>query len=233
MVGASLFALAGASYGDNTQLGADVRSFGNNEKLTYLSVSASQALCGCGDLWLQLDGTFSKRTTLPGNGFTIAHGGSDVELLASYFPKQYPIGLSLGVALPNTSSRSAETDITYRAAYYIVKRDGAQVSIDSYGVATVSPLFIVGMSGSYQLGATRFRASLGAPVRGNNSVSILSGQPNRVGLFSVGAEWKIGAIKGDCFSLAVTNQLGWTTGMAATPALGGNPGLSLAYTVKF
>ncbi|HLK14534.1 MAG TPA: hypothetical protein VKT78_06990 [Fimbriimonadaceae bacterium] len=225
--------LSGAAQANDIQAGADVRAFGNNERLSYLNLTAGTALCGCGDLWLNLNGCFSKRTTFSNAAATIAHGGSDVELLLGYRPKEYPFSLALGVAIPNTASRSNETDLTYRASYYLLKRDDAEFSIDSFGAATVSPLYIAGVSGSYRVGAVRLRASAGAPVQGNNSISLTTGLPNRVGLFSLGAEWKPGLLRGDAFTVWITNQLGWTTGMAATPALGGNPGIGISYTVKF
>jgi hypothetical protein len=138
--------------------------------------------------------------------------------------------LSLGLGLPHTADRGVIPALTYRAAYRFLECKDGSLSLDSYGIAEPSPLLIVGLTGIYKIDKTRFKVSVGAPFDGNNSVSVNYNTRNRVGLFSVGADW---TYSNNIFGLAITNQLGWTTGMMATSSLGGYPGIEASWKVTF
>jgi hypothetical protein len=208
--------------------GVDLRSFGNDERLTYLGVFASESFQN--QFKLQVAGNFSNTSIFKNSAGIIRHGGTDVEFLGTYTPPKCPVDLSLGLGLPNTADRGIVPALTYRAAYKFLNCDKCSLSLDSYGVAESSPLLIVGLTGTYRMDKTRFKVSVGAPFDGNNSVSINYNSRNRVGLFSVGADW---TYTNNVFGLAITNQLGWTTGMMATPALGGYPGIEASWKVTF
>lgn len=224
---------ASSAMASDAQAGIDIRAFGGNEKLGYLNLSFGTALGEDTDWHVSLLGTYAKRATFVASTFSVAHGGSDMELLGTYAPKGLPFTVSIGAAVPSTPSRMNETDCTYRAQVNAIDRNGLQLYANSYGALSVTPLLIAGVGGSYKLGAAKVSASVGTPFHGSNSVNLTTGLPDRVTLYSVGVEWGLHFLKDDQLSVSLTNQVGWTTGMQATSTLGGTAGVAVAYTVKF
>ena len=209
-------------------VGIDLRSFGNDERLTYVGISAADTINR--QFKLQLAGVFSDTTRFMTAAGSIDHGGTDVELLGTYMPPRIPGEISLGFASPHTSDRGVAPALTYRADYRFLECHKGSVSLDSYGIAEPSPLVILGLAGAYKCDKIQFNLSLGTPVDGQNSVSVSSDARNRVGLFSAGVDWKSG---NNSVGISITNQLGWTTGMMATPALGGYAGIEASWKVRF
>jgi len=212
----------------NPSFGADVRAFGNNERLTYVGLSAAESFQN--QFRLQVAGVFSSTSTFTNSAGSIGHGGTDVEFLGTYMPPKIPLDLSLGIGLPHTTDRGIVPALTYRASYRFVEGPQGSISIDSYGVAEPAPIVIVGLTGIYRFGHASLSASAGLPTAGQNSVNVSNDQRNRVGLYNVGLGW---TCANNTLTLAITNQLGWTTGMMATPALGGYPGIEASWKVTF
>jgi hypothetical protein len=227
---AALVGLSAFSFGQSADIGSvrvGLRSFGGNEGLEYLNLAAQGDL-GAG-FKAEVAGTFSQTSTFYGNGFKINHGGNDFEIRGIYAPRQMPFELSLGLGLANTPERS-EGVLTFRGAYDLLPVGPNRLAVEAYGVATPNPLVVAGLTDSFTSGALSYDVSAGLPVRGTNSVSTNTGDRNRVALYSVGAAYSLG--RSSTLRLAITDQLGWTTGMMATPALGGQPGLEIALKVR-
>jgi hypothetical protein len=219
-----------AQSSDNVTLNASLRSFGGDEGLEYLNVAAERSIAQ--DFKAQILADFSRQGIFTGSTFLIKHGGSDIEFLGTYAPKGKPYEFGLGLGVPNTPERS-EGLMTYRAAYKVLNEGADRLSVQSFGVATPNPLFIIGAEDTYKMGHIEFTAFGGGPISGTNTVSTNTGFQEKAVLYSIGVNYYLSHQELSSVRVAITNQLGWTTGMAATASLGGTPGIEAEFKVRF
>ena len=213
------------------KLGAGL--FTNDEKAVYGSFEVGSSLGR--DFRVQLGGTASPFHRFDLGTSSVRYGGRDLELLGTYkVSKILPLELSLGIDQPWTPART-DTALSYRALATLPTGKQAKWWLTAYGIAGADSIAMVGTGASLAVGhGLELMASGALPVQGNNSVSPSSGNRDRLGVYSVG----LGVPSSFCryqslVEIAITNQVGWTTGMAATPTIGGFPGVRVSFEVRF
>lgn len=203
--------------------------FGKDEKSVYGSVLVGKTLDK--HLRFQLGATGAALKTFNGDEFSVRHGGSELELLGTYAFDASPVELSLGVSQPRTAARSA-TMASWKVLINGQENQGLKLYGDAYGVAGKDSISMVGGGALYRFSSGMSLDISGAfCIGGNNSVNTTTGANNRQAVYLIGLLFPVDA--NAKVGISITNQLGWTTGMSATPALGGRPGLGASYEVKF
>jgi hypothetical protein len=218
----------GQSLGD-PDLKVGVRSFGGDEKQTYLDLGVSEKLPH--NLKVELLGSFARWTAFNGNTVSIEHGGSDVELLGTWEAPNDAYSLSAGLADARTPART-ESMGTFRGDYAVFKLGPNRVAVEAFGIWSTDPLVLAGGTYRYQGGKWDLTASCAVPVDGDNTIDTSTGNRTRQAVYDAGIDldpW------GKRYSLrvGVTNQVGWTTGTMSTAALGNAIGFEAAVTVRF
>jgi hypothetical protein len=212
-----------------SSIAVGVNAFANEEGLVYANFRAETRVRP--EIRVALIGTGAPIRTMVNNAFNILYGGTDYELQGTYFVgRARSIEISLGVDAPNTPART-DIGLTFGAKQFLNSDGRLRPWLATYGRLGGDVVQIVEAG-------TRFAISRdvdgvfsgGLPVQGNNSIDRATRDNVRLGLFSAGIEYTNGL---QTIAFAITNQLGWTTGMAATPALGGFPGATISYGVKF
>ena len=222
---------AGGAAGTTTAR-ANVRVFGDDEKITYTTLDARYKLPeGAGARFggeVLLRGTFAPKRTLAGTGFNLRHGGNDAELLAKlYSPQQPNLAFALGVSLPDTPAQDdphVSAQILYRyeasptvslffAPKAIFIEDNTLVGIGG-GVAAR-------LSTSLQL-----VADVTAVVEGDNTYDIRTGnRKQESALYGLALRFtpprrNAAPDTGELsIEVGVTNAIGGTTGFSLTPGL--------------
>jgi hypothetical protein len=225
----TLTSLAGAADSQESWLKLGVGVFGKDEKSTYGNFEVGSRLGDHYQVRLGVNGAPFK--TFAGSGFNVRHGGSDVELFGSYrADKGTPFEVGAGIDLPNTPSRTSAV-FTYLGKVGLAQAKGFDLWVDGYGFIGDDPISMLGLGMAFDVARDlKLEASGGFAAAGNNSVDTSSGTPNRVGVYSFGLSYLQGKSK---YSIALTDQSGWTTAMAASPTLAGSLGVRISYEVKF
>ncbi len=204
-------------------------AFGRDEKSAYGSVLAGKSLSP--HLRLQIGATGSGFRNFDGDEFTIRHGGTEVEALATYAFEEEHVELSLGVSAPHTEARK-NAMASWKLMAFAPEDEGLKLYGDAYGVAGKDSISMVGGGALYRFSSGMMLDLSGAVcIMGNNTVNTSTGNNGRGGVYNVGLLFPIG--EKSQLGVSLTNQLGWTTGMSATPSLGGRPGVGASLMVKF
>lgn len=215
-------------------LRADARLFGSSEKTVY---GGLQLDAGVGNGFaVTLRGTAANFKSFDGTGFTIRHGGSDIEALVKYaVPQSNGLMIAAGGSLPNTPAQNKLFGVV-EAAYRFPTREA-----DFYlgGKEVFRKEALAGI-----FGGVDFRVAPGfdvvgdvtVPVTGHNTYSTDTGSLARRVVYGAAVRYSpAGNSKTTPFTVdvGITNGLGATTGFSLTPALGDSVGLFIAVGIRY
>jgi hypothetical protein len=217
-----------------TRLAGDVRLFGASEDLTYINLELGYGLRD--NLELILRGAVGDVRTYSGSGFTIRHGGHDVEL-------------ALKVGLRPSSERSAGTLLVGLSAPQTPAQNSVYPTLQllsAFAVGSRTTLHfvpkavfveddpIIGIGGGVTVrpgGAVDLTADLTGLISGNSTYSLISGKRTRGEVWGVMLRHRSVSSSGElAVELGVTNGIGRTTGFSLTPGLGGSAAVVLGLT---
>jgi hypothetical protein len=209
----------------------DLRIFGAEEDLTYGTLQLGYGLRD--NLQLMLRAGVAGEKDFTGPGFTIRHGGTDVELLAKWRPPNYPYwALALGVSIPSTPAQNG-VNLTTQLLYQRPLGSNVIVSFVPKAVF-VKDNPIVGIGGGMSVRLNDMVEVVGditGIVSGNNTRSVLTGDRIRGEVWGVALRFAPRAAShGLTVDLGVTNGTGGTTGLSVTPGLSGSAAIYLSLT---
>jgi hypothetical protein len=213
---------------------ADVRVFGSSEKTTYGGLEVGAGLAK--GLGLILRGAAGQFSDFPQPGFTIRHGGSDIEAMLKYSPPELNgLSLSAGVSQPNTPAQ--KNAFFTGEALYRLPITGADVYLGAKG-AFRNNSSIVGISGGFSAHAAPgldFIGDVTGIITGNNTFSTSTGNKLRRAVYGLGLRFSTFVVPKQSltFEAGITNGIGNTTGFSLTPALGNTIGFYLSAGMKF
>ena len=200
----------------------DFRVFGGDENVTYTSLFVQY---GFGDGWAGvLRGSFAGRKNHSlSSGDFIRHGGSDIELLAKYQPKNTDrVVALLGIALPDTSAQNDPVITLGIAAGAPVGR-GITAYLNPRAVLVEdNALFGLGLGVRARIGENAALVADWTPLlSGENTRRTSDASRKRESVYGIAVRFA----RPDTavtFDLGYANGTGSTTGFALTPGLGGS-----------
>ncbi len=177
--------------------------------------------------------TSSKFRMFDGGGFVIIDGGREFEEMGYFnFGDAPGVEVGIGASCPDTNDRGKQSILTYDIGW--TRPSGRnKFRFGLRGLATGSNMGMLSVQATHPLNNSwlSLDAFFGAMVWGENTRSTLSGkvQDIPIGRLGVLAE-PAGPFHAE---LAITNQLGMSTGFSMTPILGNRYGISLMVGVRF
>lgn len=232
-----LAAASAAAAGAQTKLDVSLSggSFARDESNSYLSYSVRYTASPTLDLAFR--GTDGKRQTFEGGSFEIVHGGDERELIATLHPLRFPkLDAGVGISVAGTPERQNEVVATYDIGWTETDANKDTLRVGLKGFAADSPITAFTARGIVPLerGPYDLVAELGVPFVGDNTRSTSDGSASREILGSFGIQFgQRDRAVGTHVSLMFTNQLGSTTGMSLTPALGNRYAFVLSVGTRF
>ncbi|HVT13070.1 MAG TPA: hypothetical protein VHE55_12470 [Fimbriimonadaceae bacterium] len=205
--------------------------FARYESLDYGSAALTYRLTT--NVRLALRMTSSKTAVFDGGGFSVAHGGKDREAMGYFSPSDHPdVEIGVGLAAPDTTDRNQQVQATFdlgwkRTARHIQLRFGLR------GVLTGSEIAMASLQALAPVGPAGFSLDVegGVTTWGENARSSVNGKAISLPIGKLGIRFdQNGPLHAE---IALTNQLGATTGFGMTPTLGNRYGLSLSAGVRF
>ncbi len=220
--------------GGQTDLTLSTRFVPPPESATYFGFTLNHRLNDVFSFGVRY-GSASRRTTTR-NGLDFTSGGSDVEVMGFYSWPDHPnFHVGFGVASPNVPDRKKMAVGTFDVGYkrVICSNLTAFGSVKGLLASDAITMGTFGFELDQGEGKTLF-GSFGLPLYGYNARSLVNGRGIRTGIATLGLRF-------DCLrdeknlrlEIAVTNQLGPTTGLSMTPSLGGSFGLQILAGYKF
>jgi hypothetical protein len=217
-----------------TRLAGDVRLFGASEDLTYINLELGYGLRD--NLELILRGVAGDERTYSGSGFTIRHGGHDVELALKLglrpSSERSAWALLVGLSAPQTPAQnSVYPTLQFLSTFQLGSRTTLHFVPKAVFVED-DPIIGIGGGVTVQLGgAVELSADITGLISGNNTYSLLSGTRTRGEVWGVMLRHRSTSSSGElAVELGVTNGIGRTTGFSLTPGLGGSAALVLGLT---
>lgn len=219
--------------GDGSVL-LDVRSFGSVESNTSGTLQLGYGVRD--NLEVVLRGVLAAKKDFTGAGFTIRHGGTDIELMAKMRPPKSPNWAgTLGLSYPQTTAPS-QTFVTTQLLYERPVGRIVTIQFAPKGVFGGSRS-LVGIGGGARVrlgGSLELVGDITGIVSGNNTNSVLTGATTRSEVWALGLRYRPAKAKREfCVDLAVTNGLGGTTAMSMTPGLSGSAAVMLGVIYGF
>ncbi len=204
------------------QMGA--RVFRSSENRTYWQADLAYGLNDT--TTVEVRGGLTGKSSYAGDGFTIGHGGSDVEVLARFYaPKS---AFEVGCAVPNTPAQNkacltaqGQWECAYKSATFV---------LSPKAVLKQRPL--LGIGGGIVVDIASGFSVIGdatALVSGRNTISPLTGEIANTGVWGAGIRY---AAQGFSVEVGATNGLGCTTGLSLTPGLGGSTAYYASVTYR-
>lgn len=189
------------------------------------------------DRWsVSLNATLARKSSFTNNGVVVNVGGNDAEVLATYEladDSKLDPELSVGVSKPDTFERR-EYQATARFAVRLFADEDLKVHAGVQGVLSGKAIVMPYADVTYgKRNSARFEGWIGAPVLGDNTTDIESGWSARGVVYLAGVSFPLDEKGNARLGLYVTNQLGTTTGMSMTPAMGKRAGFGLAFSARF
>lgn len=216
-------------------LRGDIRGFGQDEKTLYGSLELNGGFSN--GFGVAVRGTVSKFLNLVTPGFTIRHGGSDMEAMLKYAPAQVKgLMVGAGVSLPNTPAQN--NAFATAEAMYHAPTTGVDVYLGAKGVFRKDST-LAGICGGFDAHiaqGTDFIGDLTVPVTGHNTYSTSTGAQERHVVYGAALRFTPQMVQmrqNVSFDLGVTNGLGGTTGFSLTSALGNSIGIYAAATIRY
>lgn len=201
----------------------DVRIFGAQEDVTYGTLQLGYGLHD--DFDMMLRGSLAETKGFAGPGFTIRHGGTDVELLGKWRPRSYPhAAFTLGLSAPDTPAQNS-VYLTAQALYQRPLGSHVVAHFAAKGVFVKDdPIVGIGGGGSLRLSDTlQLVADITGIVSGNNTRSVFTGGKMRREVWGFALRFRPHSNSNDLtVDVGVTNGTGGTTGFSLTPGLSGS-----------
>jgi hypothetical protein len=189
-----------------------VRLAGSAAAIRRTRTGLGTLVTGGRELEAGIEKSFSVFQPLDGKGVSIhLYGGLSVADTAAFTGTAFTYEALVGM-----------TDLPFKAGLYGITGDGLQMGMAGLDANSSAP------------DGTSFHAFLGAPLWGDNTRSTDDGSLMRRAVWSLetGRKVTISGLSWE-FKAFVGNQLGLTTGLRMTPALGNQIGFGISAGVRF